>query len=260
MLSTKATWRILPLVVISASILGGCGAKYTTPGASADFYAMGITKQQADDAAGFTISERLQRKPAAGFPTVIAVARLQGNGYSSYTGRSYGYGNFTLVTHRDVEKQEQFDRLAALPMVRGLAPLNRLVVTAEIREEQDLREAAASVQADMLLIYTFDTRFGVRTTVPFLGVITLGVFPNEEARVTSTASAALIDTRTGYVYGLAEATSQRQQLGNAWTSSDAVDDARLAAEREAFERLVTEVETMWRGVAQRFTGAVHANQ
>ena len=138
------TGRFWVFVVVASSMLAGC-AKYTTPGASADFYALGITKQQADDAAGVIISERLQRKPAAGFPTVIAVARLQGNGYSSYTGRSYGYGNFTLVTHRDVEKQEQFDRIAALPMVRGLAPLNRLVVTADIRQEEDLREAAANV-------------------------------------------------------------------------------------------------------------------
>lgn len=228
-------------------ILGGCGSPgaYRVPGSGADFRALGITTEEAEAQTDMPVAQRLERRPLAQFPASIAVARVQGRGYSSYTATGHGTGDFTIVTTRDVETREHFNQIASMPMIRALLPINRLVAPTHIRREMDLREAAASLNADMLLLYTFDTQFRVETTVPALGTLTLGAFPNRKTQVTTTASAALLDTRNGYIYGLAEATARRDRVANSWFSEQAVDRTRRDAEAEAFSLLVEEVEGMW---------------
>lgn len=238
----------LLLVVISVS---GC-VSYRVPGGPANFRAMGITEEMLEEQTDVSISRRLERKPLASFPVTVAVVRVQDRNYSSYTSGSYGRGNYRIVTTRDVESDEAFDRIAALPMIRTLAPLSRLVVAEELNTELELREAAATVQAGMLLIYTFDTTFGVEEAIVPLSIITLGLFPDDEARVTTTVSAVLIDTRNGYVYGLTEATSHQTQLANNWTSQAAIDQSRRRAEQEAFDKLIEGIETLWMGVIQTY--------
>jgi hypothetical protein len=44
-------------------------------------------------------------------------------------------------------------------MLRGLAPLNRLVLPQQLQSDRELRVGAAKLHADMLLIYTLDTTF-----------------------------------------------------------------------------------------------------
>jgi hypothetical protein len=242
---------VLLLLAISPLVAPGC-ASYRTPGSRADFSAMGITPEEVNAQTDISIAKRLERKPLAGFPTHIAVVRVQGVGYCSETVRGHGEGRYTVVTTRDVEPENAFQRVANLPMVEGVATLNRLVLPPRLDTEEDLRKAAASVQADMLLLYTFDTAFETSTKVKPLGLVTLGLFPDRVTRVTSTASAALLDTRNGYVYGLAEGTSEKKQLSNAWNDEDALDESRRHAEREAFEKLVDAFSTTWRSVVARY--------
>lgn len=230
--------------------LGGC-ASYAVPGQAADFRAMGITQEQADRSTDWSIARRLDRKPLARFPSSIAVVRIQGSGYRSYTVDGYGRGRYSVVTTRDIESDEAFRRLAAMPMVNGVAPLNRLVLPEKLETEENLREAASAVQADMLLIYTFDTVFGDQNKVKPLALLSLGLLPDREAKVTSTASAALVDTRNGYVYGLAESTGRDGRITNAWNTSSAADASRRKAEQEAFDGLIGQIETMWKGVVAR---------
>lgn len=191
-----------PLVTMMGLIwLGGCGmhAAYSVPGPPADFRALGITQDEAEAQTDVLIARRPDRKPTARFPATIAVVRVQGAHYRSYTARGYGDGRFTVVTTRDVEPDNAFERLENLPLVAGVHPLNQLVMPQRLRSEEDLRAAAANVQADMLLIYTFDTQFETNTKIQPMGLLTLGLFPDRDVRVTCTASAALLDTRNGYV-------------------------------------------------------------
>jgi hypothetical protein len=233
-------------IIAVLQALGGCAAAtYQVPGRAADFNALGITPETIEIQTDAPIAQRLDRKPLATFPAAVAVARVQGRGYQSYTATGHGQGDFTIVTTRDVEDRVHFERIASMPMIRALLPINRLVAPTHIRKELDLREAAAAVNADMLLIYTFDTRFHIDTTVPALGTLTLGAFPNRRANVTTTASAALLDTRNGYVYGLAESTARRDRTANAWFSEQSVDRTRREAEAEAFAKLLDEVQLMW---------------
>ena len=238
-------------IVALAIVLGGC-AQYAAPGRAADFRALGITELSQDELTEPAIARRLAVRPAADFPATIAVVRVQDRGYRSYSTRSYGTGEFTIVTERDIEPEDSFDRIAAMTQVQGVAPLNRLILSEHFKSTEDLRWAAAQLQADMLLLYTLDTSFDLEHTIAPLAVFTLGLFPEEQARVSSTASAALLDTRTGYVYGLAESTSHTSQLANSWTSSAAVDQSRRRAERRAFEDLLGEIEGMWAGVANDY--------
>ncbi len=237
--------------LLVALFLGACST-YVTPGRAADFRALGITKEAAAKQTDFSIGDKLDKRPLASFPASIAVARVQGSGYYSYSERAFGSGRFSVVTARTVETEEHLKVITSLPLVRGVATLNRLVLPEVLNTEKDLREAAASVQADMLLVYTFDTSFDTGTTIPALGTITLGLFPNEKASVTTTASAALIDTRNGYIYGLTEATAADTQLANAWTSRDAIDDCRKRCEKQAFAKVVGEFSTLWAGVVSQY--------
>jgi hypothetical protein len=250
---TRATFSAIALLLaVMAASLGGC-ASYVVPGGPADFRALGITASEQEARTDAVIAVAMSREPAASFPARIAVARLQDAGYRNYSGYGYGSGRVTVQTVRDVESDEDFQRLADLPQVAGIAQLNRLVLPNTINDAEDLRVAAAQVKADMLLVYTFDTKFGVETIVPVLGTITLGLFPSEESRVNTTCSLALIDVRTGYIYGLGESSAKAEQLASGWTSSTAIDQSRRRAEAEAFTGAVDEFVSLWQGIAAEYS-------
>lgn len=241
-------------IIAGALLLGGCqSVKYTTPGGPADFRALGLSPAEAESLTDYDIGQRLARKPAASFPAAIALVRVQGEGYRSYTSRGRGSGPYSIITTRDAESDTDVLRLTQMPNTRGIGAVNRLIVPAETKDLKDLRLIGADLQADIILVYTFDTEFGsTETTIPALGVLTLGLFPNERARVTSTASAAFVDTRTGYLYGLAEATVEDTRITNAWGNNEAVDKSRREAERGAFEKLVPEIERLWADISAMY--------
>jgi len=236
------------------AVVAGCSA-YTAPPPGADFKAVGLTAQQRDSMTDDNISTALAKKPLAVFPTGVAVARIEGPGYRTDTADSYGKGKYSIVFVRDVEKPEQFKRLSNLPMISGIAPLNPLLVPSNLQDERDLRHAAAQLHADMLLVYTLDTKFVNTDMAGILTVVTLGASPNQHISVVTTASAVLVDTRNGYLYGAAEATEKRDGLSNAWFSEAAIDGSRRDTETAAFEKLVGELETTWTGVVKQYAGA-----
>jgi hypothetical protein len=136
-------------------------------------------------------------------------------------------------------------------MVTGIAPVNRLLLPARLNSDVELRQAAASLQADLLLVYTFDTGFFKDEFLEPLSLISLGFAPNHTIKVTSTASAVLMDTRNGFIYGVAEATEKSDGLSTAWGSERAADRVRRGTEAEAFAKLVEQIEVMWSEVLKR---------
>jgi hypothetical protein len=237
------------LAVLLSCGTWGCSSHYVTPGRAADFKALGLTREQLTDAG---IRETLDKPPLAKFPCAIAAARIQAPGYRSETAQSYGTGNYTIITTRDIEG-DRFAKLAELPMISSVAPLNRLVLPQTLNSDMELRQAAASLHADMLLIYTVDTTYNVNDEAEALTVLTLGVSPNQVVHIVSTASAVLLDTRNGYIYGYAEGTKRIDQLANGWGASATVDDARRRAESQAFGRLVDQVSAEWPGIVHAYS-------
>jgi hypothetical protein len=57
-----------------------------------------------------------------------------------------------------------------------------------------------------------------------------------------------MDTRNGYVYGVAEATDRQKQLASGWTNASAVDQTRRRVEAVAFAKLAGNLEGVWKGV------------
>ena len=106
--------------------------------------------------------QSLGKRPLANFPTGIAAVRVQAPGYQSETAESWGAGRYSIVTTRDIEKDDVIGRIAAWPLVSGVAPINRLLLPVQLNSDMELRQAAAQLHADMLLVYTLDTTFRVQ--------------------------------------------------------------------------------------------------
>ena len=236
----------------SAGLFGltGCYSEYVTPGAAANLE--GFEDPGLADIAA--------RRPQAPFPARLAVVRVQGSGYRAYNLSSHGHGRFSVVTARDVETDEQMERVRRLPDVAGVGTLNRMLLPERLDSDRDLRMAAAALHTDMLLLYTFDTQFETDELIPVAGVITLGIFPDRQARVVSTVSGLLMDVRSGYIYAALETTERQHQAANFWTSEDAADDARRRAEAMAFEELVRQFEQTWPKVVSEYAPRAAAAQ
>jgi hypothetical protein len=122
------------------------------------------------------------------------------------------------------------------------------VSLAEITDE-DLRSPAEKLRADVLLVYSINTIFSVegRQLGP-LSLISLGMLPNKKAHVTATVAGVLVDVRTGFIYGSTEATVTQTQRSSIWSTEQAIDTARMNAERNAFGDFVGEFEKLWDSV------------
>ena len=234
----------LLLIAGMAALLGACST-YTTPGAGVPLGA--ITDGD--------ISEAMSRQPAAAFPARMAVARIASTGYRSHSNYAVGSGAFGIVTTRDIETDESFERLGRMPGVAAVAPVSRLLTPTQITGTRDLRTAAAQLRSDVLLIYTIDTRFRTESAqVGPLQTIALGFLPSKKAVVTATCAFMIVDVRTGFIYGTGETTATEDQRSNVWGSESAIESARLKAERNAFEQGLGEVERLWASVLREHSG------
>jgi len=201
------------------------------------------------------IAEAASRKPSPNFPGRIAVVRVQAPDYRSYTVEASVSGRFSVVTTQELVTDVQIEAMERWPSVAAVAPMNRLLLPSRVDSLDDLRVAAAKVQADVLMVYTLDTAFRVqgRGYGP-LTLISLGLVPDRDAYVTSTASVLFVDVRTGFVYGLGEATARESELTNAWGSNDTIDRKRIAAERSAFAQMFGNAEKTWAEIVSKYGG------
>lgn len=238
--------HLLPRMLLASWLLtlAGC-ATYLPPGAKADLQAFAPPDIQSGFAA----------QPTSPFPASIAAVRVQAPQYNNHYlrqhGGQYGTGRYSIITVREVEEAAQIDRLAALPQIAGVIALNRVLLPAKLESDREIRAAAARLQADMVLLYTFDTAFYDRDAARPLTVITLGLSPTRKITATTTVSALLLDTRTGYIYSAYEVTERQATLATSWNTRDAADAARQQTEKRAFAQLVDELTRSWPKLLQR---------
>jgi hypothetical protein len=230
-LMRAARFGLLMMCVVSA----GC-ATYRTPGGP-----VSLTGIQSAD-----IEELMSREAAAGFPASLSFARVQSPMYWSNSAQTYGTGQFSVVLTREFMLDEQINDVQNWSGVKAVAPLNRLLLPTQLTSIDDLRVASASLKTDVLLVFTVDTTFRVDgKSVGPLTLISLGFFRDHETVVTSTASAILVDVRSGFVYGVAEASASETKQTSIWSSGSAVDQSRLVTERSAFDGLLQELKKTW---------------
>ena len=147
------------------------------------------------------------------FPARLAIARVASSGYYSRTNRGYGQGAFSVLTVRDIETDETLEKLESMPNLAGLAPLSRILLPVSLQTTRDLRASAAQLRADAILIYTLDTGFRTETTqYGPLQTVALGMLSSKKSIVTATCSFAIIDVRTGFIYGVGETSATESNL------------------------------------------------
>src|SRR5579862_2610214 len=186
----RSALKILGLLLLLG--MAGCATTYAVPGKAADLKSLGISRESLTDS---SINQTLAKVPLATFPCGIAAVRVQAPGYDSPTAHGFGTGNYCVITERDIEDPKDLERLQKMPYVTGIAPLNRLVLPNQLNSDLELRQAAAALHADMVLIYTIETGFQVEDHLSPLSIVTLGLSPNQTAQIVTTATAVLMDTR-----------------------------------------------------------------
>lgn len=227
-----------PILVLCLLTLAGC-AHYQTPGGAVSL--AGIESQDVQDL--FT------REAAARFPANIAIARIQAAGYIPRRGSTQGTGAFTVVATREFMLDDSLESMTRWPSVQGVAPLSRLLIPSHLTSLEDLRRSSATLKTDILLVFTIDTTFRIDgKSIGPMSIVSLGMLRDRQTIVSSTASAAIIDVRTGFVYGIAEATADETKRTSAWSSGAAVDQSRNKTESVAFYGLLTELEQTWANI------------
>lgn len=224
--------------------LSGCAA-YIAPGAKADLDAFAPPDIQAGFAA----------KPTNPFPASIAIVRVQAptytNHYLQQYGGRHGSGRYSVILAKEAQEDLQLERIGNLQQVAGVVSINRLLLPERLEGDREIRAAASRLQADLVLLYTFDTAFFDTDVAKPLTVITLGLSPTRRIAAVTTCSALLIDTRTGYIYSAYETTERAQTHSTSWSTSDSADETRRSNEREAFKKLVDELIATWPKVLAR---------
>lgn len=227
--------------------LSFCGcASYVTPGPRAEL----------DQLAPVSLQSEFARQPTRPFPAGMVAVRLQGADYSNYhlrkMGGIYGSGAYSVILTREVESDEDLKRIAELPQIRDVISLNRMLLPERVNSYDDLRPGASKLKADLILVYTFDTRFYDKNDSTPLTVVSLGLLPTRVTKATTTASALLMDTRTGFLYGAFESTAQEDMRSTSWGTAEAADKTRLATEKKAFQNLVEEMVSAWPRLLEQY--------
>lgn len=225
--------RYLAIMVLVLCV-ASC-ATYQTPGAGVSL--AGITDTD--------IAEAFSREPAAQFPARLALVRVQASGYASASNSSYGRGQFSVVTTRDIESEGDFAAIESLQVISDVAPLTRILIPTHLSSTKDLRSSAAQLKADLLVLYTIDTAFRTEAgRVGPLQTIALGFLPSRESHVDATTSAIVVDVRTGFVYGTVEVTSTESQRSNLWGTTSAIETARYSAEKASFRGAMAQLRAL----------------
>jgi len=107
--------------------------------------------------------------------------------------------------------------------------------TATIRDVRVLRKSAAALNCELLLIYSVSYDYG-RQPNPlaflYLTIVGMFIFPGDTITAGSMAKAAVLDVRTGYVYGVVEDKDQYTMvIPIAWLQGSLPSMFELAAAR-----------------------------
>jgi hypothetical protein len=220
---------VLPLLVATV-FATGCQSYVNSPA---------VAEARAAKREAFSdplLARAFHARPAMRFPATIALA------------------TDNLATReqiRALSARGALDRVKSLPAIANVATLSPLLAAKSTKPDLVAREAAARLHADAVLLVSTETQATDGKILAPLTAFTLGMLPNKHYEIVSTAMAALVDTRTGYVYGIIEESRARSGLTMAWGSDDVMTRTRSAAERDALTKLFSEFPAFWNGVVQK---------
>jgi hypothetical protein len=224
-------------------MFAGCSAPPKSPESGVN-----ISTLAAD---GGDINEAMSRSRKARLPARMAVARIQRRGYEGGA-PCQGTGEYCFVTARDFESDEDFARLKKLRKVSSVTPLKRLLVPPDLASIEQLRGAAKTMRANVLLVYSINTKFKVDDSQhQSVSVVTLGLLATKKARVDTTASAAIVDVANGAVLGVAEGIAFDEQKATNWSTEGKLKASRTQVEQKAFQEMLADLERVWKGAIRK---------
>lgn len=233
---------ILPFVFL----LSGCFESYVTPPGGADMSAFQATASQ-----GY----RQSPKPAARLPVRLAVARVQSD-YDYYQRCQ----EFSVVNESMLQVQLSYKELTTLQGIDEVVTVNKLLISGCDRSSDGLRKAALSLKAELLYIYTLDTQYDETDWSSAMSLYTLGLSPTITVEVTTNAMGILIDSQTGYVYGVLQASSEKSQKAAFLTRQNAWDQCSKVTQQEAFERMNERFKVTWAGILSQYGSGALSSQ
>ena len=222
----------LLLLAVAAVFTSGCTSHINSPA---------VARAIEAKRAAFSdplLARAYNAQPTMRFPATIAIATQSSE---------------TREHIRNLSAQGRLDTLKSLPQLANFITLSSLLYnpqTTATKPDLVMREAAARMHSDAVLIVATETQATDGKIIAPLTELSLGLFPNKRYELVCTALAALVDTRTGYVYGALEESRSRTGLTMAWGSDDVMHRARTRTEREALEKLIAAFPPFWRGVVQ----------
>ena len=149
---------------------------------------------------------------------------------------------------RDVEKYDDMQRLSNLPHVRESFQVGARFLPTAFFTDAELRQAATAQGAEILIVYTFDSRYSIDNYYQTPGMLLLDVRPDRVVRMTVNADAAVLDARTGQVLGRFTASQSKDELAATWSSDENAQQYRRIAEAKAFTDMVTQIQKQWKNV------------
>lgn len=228
------------LITVLALLCAAC-ATYVTPGGGAPLQQL----NRAD------IAEGSARQPAPQLPASVAMVRLQASPYRSYTAEGRGSGRFSVIAESSAPPPAALQTVSRWPSVESATALQSAWLPERLESLDDLRGAAAKMQADVLLVYTVDTRFELAgKPLAADASIPLGAKGEGPVAIRSKASLAFVDVRTGYVYGAVDGEARIDAADTA--SREALDRQRLNVENDAVTRLLAAAAETWSGLVQQY--------
>ena len=224
--------RPLSLAVAAALACSGCSSYLNSPAVAR------VREAKRAEFSDPLIARATNAKPAMGFPATIAIAANDHN----------------VREHiRALSAHGMLDGLSALPQLARTVLISPVLVGEPDREHRvtedlRLREAAAKLHAGAVLIIASESQLTDGSIIAPLTALSLGLLPNKRYELISTAFAALVDTRTGYIYGTLEKSRARSGITMAWGGDEVISRARSRVERDAMEKLFADFPAFWRGV------------
>lgn len=252
----------LSCALLACTTLLGCQSHVVRPsGADMSAFGMVADPETREWQTDLDIARTLELVPLARFPTSLAVVRVQSAApHSRSGGVSYGRGAYSVVLTPTVETKEHLDQLRELEKLTGVVRLNRLVLGQQLRTDKELRNAAARLHADFVLIYTINTEWTIDEDPNPLNAITFGISRFKNITVTSTATALLLGTHNGFVYATSEVARDKKYQDNAWRNSEQIEEAQELLEQEAFDGLVESFTDSWPQLINVYTNSSEARR
>jgi hypothetical protein len=237
--------RILLLASFLLASLGGCSTHWITPGAGSDLARLGTAN----------LAVAFGRKPTALFPSFMTVVRIQAPGY----GGAGGSRRFVVLEPEDddVARDEDLRTMAGWEEIGRVERMHAGGLSEDI-DSLDALRATLDDDTDLLFVHSMDTRLDRlddhEDALPAGAPFSFGPLSAAELEIAATASALIVDVRTGFVYGFSRFTSRRASSTRSWKNVEALEAARREIEREAFEGVLRASRRKWERAIMHYAG------